>query len=78
MTKITVLLKPSESTALRKLAKIELRTHDDQARFLLRDALAQRGLLPKSSTETEEPNLEAKIEDFSPAVRNLSSGRENS
>lgn len=46
MSRVVVTLNSVEREALIKLAAVEIRTPRDQARYILRQELEQRGLLP--------------------------------
>ena len=45
MTRVVITLNETERAAIVRLAQTELRSPSDQARYLLREALAQRGAL---------------------------------
>jgi hypothetical protein len=52
MSRVFVPLCQDEKEALLKLAKIELRQPVDQARFIIRQELARRGLLPLTQADS--------------------------
>jgi hypothetical protein len=54
-SELTVTLSDQECEALRALAKFEMRTLNDQIRFILRRDLERRGLLP--SVEQVLPSI---------------------
>lgn len=53
VTRLKLPLEQAEYTALLKVAGDELRNPIDQARFILRQELERRGLLPHATEETQ-------------------------
>lgn len=59
MTRIPVPMTVAEREGLRALAGLELRDPREQARFLIREALQRRGLLPQETRNRGAVEVEA-------------------
>jgi hypothetical protein len=55
INRVKLILEQDEYSALLKVATSELRNPADQARHILRQDLARRGLLPADASQTEAP-----------------------
>ena len=57
VTRLRVVLEQAEYSALLKAALDELRNPSDEARFILRNELVRRGLLPHQSNPQSDQSI---------------------
>ncbi len=57
MQKMTIYLEEDEMEALFRISREDMRSRSDQARFILRQELSRRGLLPLAGPGKIESNM---------------------
>jgi hypothetical protein len=59
LSRLKLVLEQDEFAALYQMARAELRTPSEQARYMLRQELQRTGLLPAETPETVKANFQA-------------------